>query len=469
MKVKLIKSWKGHKEKTVLEVDEKTYAEMKTDGVCVDFKDDDDASTKAFEATRKSMIEEATTASVKAVQEALKQMAGGESKMIHISVKDRSDDDPTFGYLEGNQKGLDEIVKDKDAVNFAFGQFARDVWKAANNGGLTEKLMKCKQRSERIIQKAAGDGMVATGAGEDGGFLIFSAASRLIQTETLENAIVRPRSGRITMGTQLLQIPYLRDLDHSTGLVYGGVKIYFDDELAQSTASKIKLEKMEFKLKKMTALGFASEEWIKWSPVSLGSWLIPKFGEAIGWKEDICFLAGKGGAQPLGIGAAPCKIQTLMAAGQDAGTFILENSTAMFARLRVRKEGSVAWLMNRTVFPQLPLFNVTAGTGGAPVFTNNVSGKPGQSLWGYPIIWTEKVPALGTAGCVRLVDFSDYTVADDQTGPEIAQSIHLKFDYGQTAFRITKFIDGQNESAAALTPMYGDTLSPVIEFKAALS
>ncbi|MFA5401672.1 MAG: phage major capsid protein, partial [Dehalococcoidia bacterium] len=87
-------------------------------------------------------------------------------------------------------------------------------------------------------------------------------------------------------------------------------------------------------------------------------------------------------------------------------------------------------------------------------------------LWGYPIVWTEKVPALGTAGCVLLTDFSDYTIADDQSGPEIAQSIHLKFDLGQTAFRMTKYIDGQNESATAMTPTYGSTLSPVVEFKA---
>jgi HK97 family phage major capsid protein len=145
---------------------------------------------------------------------------------------------------------------------------------------------------------------------------------------------------------------------------------------------------------------------------------------------------------------------------------VLENSTAMFARLRVKKESSVRWIMNRTVFPQLPLFNITAGTGGAPVFTNNVAGSPGQALWGYPIVWTEKVPALGTAGCVILADLSDYAVADDQSGPEIAQSIHLKFDLGQTAFRIVKYIDGQNESASAVTPAYGDTLTPVVEFKA---
>jgi HK97 family phage major capsid protein len=145
----------------------------------------------------------------------------------------------------------------------------------------------------------------------------------------------------------------------------------------------------------------------------------------------------------------------------------------MFSRLRIKNANSVAWVMNPTVFPQLPLFNVAVGTGGAPVFVNAINGgaqqTPGQSLWGYPIIWTEKLPVIGSAGCVLLVDFSDYSIADDQTGPSIAQSIHLKFDLGQTAFRIVKYIDGQNESVAPLIMAYGDatnSLSPVVQFKA---
>lgn len=132
------------------------------------------------------------------------------------------------------------------------------------------------------------------------------------------------------------------------------------------------------------------------------------------------FFTGRGASQPLGMLKAAAAIDVAFQAGQDASTFVLENSTAMFARLRMKKPGSVAWVMNQTVFPQLPLFNIQAGAGGAPVFINQFTGgaqnAPGQSLWGFPIIWTEKVPALGTAGCVNLVDFSDYCVADDQSG-----------------------------------------------------
>ncbi|MFA5377934.1 MAG: phage major capsid protein [Dehalococcoidia bacterium] len=459
-KCKITKEWNGHAVDTVLEVDEKTFASILEDKAGVEYTD---TKSEDFAAVQKSMITKATDAAVVAVEAKLKEMASDTSKMIHISVKDRSDDDPTFGYLPDNAKCQKDLSKNE--VAFAFGRFAVDVQKAARGGRESEVLMKCRERSEKLVTKAAGDGMIV-GGDESGGYLIFSAASAMIQAASLEASIVRPRANKVTMATQLLRIPYLRDTDHSTGTVYGGIKIYFDDENAEGTASKPKLEMLEFKLKKMTAMGYASEEWIKWSPVSLGSWLIPKFGEAVGFKEDLCFLGGPGGAQPLGIRNAPGKIQIAFETDQDATTFVLENSTNMFARLKFKKAGSVCWVMNQTVFPQLPLFNIQSGTGSSAVFTNSVLGAPGQSLWGYPIVWTEKVPALGTAGCVLLTDFSDYTIADDQSGPEIAQSIHLKFDLGQTAFRMTKYIDGQNESATAMTPAYGSTLSPVIEFKA---
>ncbi|HOF18079.1 MAG TPA: phage major capsid protein [Phycisphaerae bacterium] len=462
-KVKLSKDWGEHKAGSVLEVDGATFDEIIEAKAGTEVKEDEEKGFAAMIASsQKAIVDKATDAAVKAVETKLREFASDETKMIHIQVKDRSDADPTFGYLPGNTKSLKELSRDE--VAFAFGRFATDVMRASN-GRESETLMKCRERSQKMITKAAGDGMIV-GSDQEGGYLIFSAASQMLQTAALENAIVRPRANRVTMSTQLLQLPYLRDQTHASGTVYGGIQVYFDDELAQYTESKPKLARIELKLKKMTALGFASDEWIKWSPVTLGSWLIPKFGEAIGWKEDLVFLNGKGGGQPLGILNAPAKIEQAKESGQTASTFVLENSTGMFARLKVRQEAKVAWLMNRTVFPQLPLFNIAVGTGGAPVFVQNAGDTPGQRLWGYPIIWTEKVPALGTASAVCLVDFSDYLIADDQSGPEVAQSIHLKFDYGQTAFRLTKYIDGQNETDAAFQPYKGNTLSPTVTLAA---
>ncbi|MDD5511534.1 MAG: phage major capsid protein [Dehalococcoidales bacterium] len=465
------KSWTDHTgsthdEDTVLEVDVKTAESLIEKKVAEIY--DAEAEAKAKEDAE---VQEAKMSDLvgKAVSKAIKEMPAQKGIKIHVETKDLSDEDPTFGYLPDNQKSSKELLETKEGkfgVMHAFGQFARDVASATMGGRASDKLVKCKERSDQMLKKAAGDGLVVS-SDQDGGYLIFSAASQMMNLIALENSVIRPRATKLTMNTQILQVPYLRDVTHATGTVYGGISIKFDDENADTgTGTKPAFARLEFKLKKMTAMGYASEEWIKWAPVSIGSWMIPRFGEAVGWKEDLSFIGGVGGAQPLGLLNAPCRVDISGITDQDTATFVLENTTAMFARLREFKSGSVVWLMNRTVFPQLPLLNVTGGTASTPVFINSVLGAPGQSLWGYPIVWTEKVPVLGDAKSVVLTDLSDYVIADDQSGPEVAQSIHLKFDYGQTAFRITKYVDGQNASDAAFQPRYGSTLSPVVAIAA---
>jgi len=457
-KIKLIKDWKGHKIGAILEVDEDTYTEIKAAEACEDY--DTELEAKLLKAQEESS-KAAAKAAVDAVNEQLKTLNLG-SKMVHIEVREKSDDDPMGGFLPDNSKSIKELSEDE--VQYGFGRFCADVFKARDSGE-SETLKKSREKSDEMIRKSAGDGMVV-GSDQEGGYLIFSAASQMLLKAGLENSVVRPRASRLTLATQILQLPYLRNDTHSAGTVYGGIGVYFDDELEAATASRPKLARIELKLKKMTALGYASEEWIKWSPVSLGAWLIPRFGEAIGWKEDLCFLTGSGGAQPLGIQNANCAVEIAGETAQTTDTFVLENITKMFSRLQVSKESSVAWIMNRTIFPQLPQLNVEVGAGGSAVFTTNIAGKPGQMIFGYPIVYTEKIPILGDAGSVMLTDISDYLIADDQTGPAIAQSIHMKFDYGQTAFRITKYIDGQNASAKAFTPYKGSDLSPVVKIAA---
>jgi HK97 family phage major capsid protein len=464
--IKLLKAWEHagtkHAIGAVLEVDETTAAELIEAGAAelVTAKDGNPAPVQGLD-------EESVKSIVKSAIDEKLSVENIARKRIHIEVKDRSDDDPCFGYLGEHSKSADDLTDSE--VFWAFGQFARDVGRA-QQGREPDRLVKCRERTEKMITKAAGDGMVV-GDDEFGGYLIFPAATALIQRRTVEAAVVRPRARTMTMGTQSLRIPLVRDENRTSGQIYQGIRVYWEDELDQATSSRPKLRRMELKLKKLMALGYVSGEFGKWSPVSLGSWLIPMFGEAIGYTEDIAFLNGKGGGQPLGMLNSGCKISVSAETNQDADTFVLENSTKMFARLLMIGSTSVVWFMNQTVFPQLPLLNVSVGTGGQPVFVNSIQGAPGQSLWGYPIQYTEKVPVLGDAGDVILANVADYVVADDQSGPQVAQSIHLKFDYDQEAFRIIKYVDGQNMSDTAFTPYTAggtspDTLSPVVTLAA---
>ena len=69
---------------------------------------------------------------------------------------------------------------------------------------------------------------------------------------------------------------------------------------------------------------------------------------------------------------------------------------------------------------------------------------------------------LGTQGDIGLADFSQYLIGD-KGGIKVATSIHLRFDYDETAFRFVLRYDGQPWWLSALTPRRGtSTLSPFV-------
>jgi HK97 family phage major capsid protein len=111
--------------------------------------------------------------------------------------------------------------------------------------------------------------------------------------------------------------------------------------------------------------------------------------------------------------------------------------------------------------------SLTVGTGGVPVFmpANGAAGRPFDTLFGLPLIWNRQCKTLGTVGDIVLCDWSQYLVGlkAGQAGMQMATSIHIKFDYLQTAFRFSFRMDGQPWWKQALQPPESEkTLSPFI-------
>ena len=199
----------------------------------------------------------------------------------------------------------------------AAGKFMLDMTKGP--GYTNEHLQKMRERSDNMITKAAGDGMIV---GDDvhGGYLIMPAVSMMLMETSLTESFVRSNATTVPLDSQLAKLPYVQN-DNETGVTsFGGVIVYFDDELDQYTASRPKQAMMELKLKKMTALAHTSMEWEKWSPVTVGGWLLPLFGQAIGWRENQVFMNGVGGAQPLGISNSKGAVSVTKETGQAADT-----------------------------------------------------------------------------------------------------------------------------------------------------
>ena len=83
------------------------------------------------------------------------------------------------------------------------------------------------------------------------------------------------------------------------------------------------------------------------------------------------------------------------------------------------------------------------------------------------MIITEKVPALGEAGGVSLIDLGYYLIGDRQA-MTVESSPHYRFQNGETSFRFITRVDGRPWLKSALTPRNsGPTLSPFVKLGAA--
>ena len=353
----------------------------------------------------------------------------------------------------------DRLAYDPKGGYGAFWEFAKDLHSAGPNGlNASEKL-----RAWGQAVKAAGH--MEEGDMGQGGYLVPLEFSNQLLLTALEDSIVRPRAVHMPMATNRLAIPAVVDASHATTL-WGGVQIYRPGEAEQKTATKPALGRITLTLHKLTGLIYLSDELLEDSPISLEPLLTRMFGDAIAFTEDDDFLQGNGANQALGAfnGANPSLIAVAKEAGQAATTIVTENIVKMWARLHPRSGRNAVWIANNDCFPQLAMMSMAVGTGGVPVWmpAGGISGLPFQTLMGRPLLYSEKMQTLGTQGDIGLADFSQYLIGD-KGGIKVATSIHLRFDYDETAFRFVLRYDGQPWWLSALTPRRGtSTLSPFV-------
>jgi len=462
--IKFLEAWKTYVLGDVVEMDEAMAKTLITAGVA---EEHDPAAAGREEAKKLAEEKAAKEEQTKTIVQTVKDMFEGEPELGSkiAGTKDLSDEDPTHGYCPNADKA------ERDELKWGLGCFMRDV--AVHSGGAkfagvkseTDLFQKSLERSAKMVidAKAAGTGM-EVGQDSLGGALLPPGFSTELVDVSAYDPFVRPRARRTNLTTLSMDLPLVKDVDRSGGTIFGGVQVFFPAENEAPTASRPQFEQIQLKLKALEVLMYASHEMITFSPLTVGSMLFDMGGTAIMWKEDTEFYAGTGAGRPLGILNSGAKIAVAAEAGQAAGTIVFENVVKMLARARIFNPAATIWVANRTTMPQLMVMKLDIGTGGTAVFlpANGASGRPFDTLFGFPILYTEKAKTAGTEGDLVLWDVSRYIVADHQSGPELAQSIHIKFEEGQTAFRIIKYVDGQPMDRTPYTPENGDTLSPVI-------
>jgi HK97 family phage major capsid protein len=340
------------------------------------------------------------------------------------------------------------------------GDFFRAVYRDEAGGG------SAKVRDQ--VAKLRNATSLSSGTPADGGFLIPEILRSELLRISLETAVVRPRARVIPMDSLRVPFPMI-DSTTNDGSNFGGVICYWTEEGGTLTGSAPQFGRIVLDAKKFTAYTALPSELVQDSTISVDPLVSEVFPEAMGFQEDSAYISGTGVGEPLGVLGASAMITQAKESGQTASTIVWENVVGMYSRMLPQSINNAVWLCSPDTLPEIFTMGLAVGTGGGPIFMPFGGGtsSPTMSLLGRPLIVTEKIPALGTAGQLAFIDFSKYLIGD-RMAMSAARSTDFLFSSDMVAYRIIQRLDGRPWLQSAITPANGssNTLSPYVQLAA---
>ena len=332
---------------------------------------------------------------------------------------------------------------------------------------LGEQLLAVVAASSGVIDPRLHQVAEASGAssaqGADGGFLIQSDFTTDLMSRGMAGGEILRRCDPHTVseGSDSLEVVYPDDLDRSTGMVWGGVRMYRRAEADTVNPTKPKLEKWECRLEDLMGIAYATDRLIRDAAAMEGVFR-SAFSEGFVFKVEGEIVDGSGAGECLGILKSGALITVAKGSGQAADTVIAENITTMWAALPMRNRANAVWLINFEVEQQLPLMTI----GNQPVYIppGGLNGSPYGLLLSRPVIVCEHCTELGEVGDVILADLSQYKLISKR-GLREDTSIHVRFIHAEKTFRWMAAINGAPKWKTPYTPAKaraGKKLSPFV-------
>ena len=325
--------------------------------------------------------------------------------------------------------------------------------KKAYGDTLGEFMLKVRHRANEVKDLAESDGST-------GGYLVPDEFLPEILRVEMESSVVRSSSARIIRMTKpRVTIPALNVASNAAGSMYGGVTAYWTQENASKTESQPSFKKVTLEAKKLIGYTESSDELDDDSIVSLGDLLANMFGEVLAFEEDYAFLMGDGVGKPLGITVAPAYITV---SRNSASKVVTADVIEMLSRFKGNLSRA-KFVCNQSALPSIyKLMDENDNYIWHPGNSGNIAQSAPGTLYGVPIMVSEKLPAVGTTGDLILADFGYYLIGDKQE-LRIEESMHYKFQNDQKVWRMVKRVDGQPWLDSAITPRAGgSTLSPFV-------
>lgn len=336
-------------------------------------------------------------------------------------------------------------------------------------GDQLQAVIRAGMPGERVDPRlyAAASG-ASTGVPSDAGFLVRQDYSTALLNRAIEQAVLAPLCTPITIGADSdgIDMPMVNETSRANGSRWGGVQVYWRREAATVTATKPELEMKDLRLQELMGLAYLTDRTVK-DARALQSIFEIAFSSEMAFKLDDAIFRGNGSGLPLGItNSAGPRVSTTKETGQAADTIVHANISNMWKNVDSRSKARGVWLYNGECGPQFDQLVLTAGAGAVEqrVVTYNEAGM--LRIKGRPALEIEQASALGDEGDLVYADFSQYVLIR-KGGLEQAESMHVRFIYGENTLRWIYRVNGSPMWSSALTPYKGSgTRSPFVTLAA---
>lgn len=322
------------------------------------------------------------------------------------------------------------------------------------------------RNNAKLMQIAAGTGMTQS-INTDGGVLVPPGFAKTIWDKAMmkSNSLLGYCDQvPVDAGVESVTVPAKAESSRANGSRQGGVQGYWKGELSLMTSSQMKMREVKFTPQELYVFCFISDKLLRNSPGTASKIMEDGAADEIAFKVGDAIFAGDGNGKPIGVVGHTATVSVAKETGQAAATVVPENISKMWARCLGSWRTGAVWFINQDVETALRNMKFEVGTGGIPVFLppGGMSESPYSTLYGRPVVPIEYCSTVGTVGDIVLANMMSYAAAVKGM-TDTAYSMHLKFDYAQTAYRVIFEMDGQPWLNKPITPYKGsNTLSPIV-------
>ncbi len=214
--------------------------------------------------------------------------------------------------------------------------------------------------------------------------------------------------------------PYL---DQTTNGMYGGIGVNIIGEGSSITETQPGFGQSSVTMYKLQV----SNELLQDSAVALESYLAPQFRNSLVSAAEYYMLKGSGSSQPLG--ALHSNNTALVTVTRASGGNLIDLADIANLYAAQVNPSNAVWVAHPTVVAQLMQLNA----GNVIAWQRDITGPVPAVVYGRPLIISRHASAIGSAGDLSFIDFSQMFVA--HRDPSIATSTEFAFNTDLVTWR----------------------------------